>query len=265
MKFTVNADSPESSRLAYRFWIELGRPTRFYNRTTLEAWSSHIDVLYRKSGLGYEDFKWFLIWALRPDDPDGGRYGNNFTATNLRSARDPMASLVKQFDFTFFEVFQPRAKKVIPLLMKKRQEEEAGAQQTACSETAATSTSGDVERCTKCGGPCDLTTSLCLDCLDTGQRKLTLEYLMCVEYDEQHEPRRTGESVTEWIDRVFAPLRDPDWRCPNCGYGGDPDPDAERTAWCPDCAEERRMYADEDREAMCGEVPSVSCLTEEWD
>jgi hypothetical protein len=41
--------------------------------------------------------------------------------------------------------------------------------------------------------------------------------------------------------------------------------DDARIKMCADCAEERRMYEDEDREWMCFEVPSVSRLTKEWD
>src|ERR1700726_866787 len=73
------------------------------------------------------------------------------------------------------------------------------------------------------------------------------------------------EDMEDWIDREFETFGD-NWRCPHCTYafaidGGD---DA-RIKMCGDCAEERRMYEDEDREWMCGEVPSVSCLTKEWE
>ena len=59
-------------------------------------------------------------------------------------------------------------------------------------------------------------------------------------------------------------LCDFDWRCPNCVYGGSTEPDAERTTWCPDCAGEARMYREDDLELLL-EVPTVSCLTKEWD
>jgi hypothetical protein len=78
-----------------------------------------MESLFRKSGLDYTAFRWFLIWALRLNDADGAKYGNDFTARNLRSARDPMASLVKQFGMTFFDVFLPKADKVVPLLVEK--------------------------------------------------------------------------------------------------------------------------------------------------
>src|SRR6266404_1538654 len=113
MTFSINADSSEGLRLAYRFWIELGRPARFHNRKTLEAWAPQMDELWRRSGLDYDEFRWFIIWALRPADPDGARLGNHYTATNLRMARDPMGSLVKQFEITF-EIFGQKAEKVVP-------------------------------------------------------------------------------------------------------------------------------------------------------
>src|SRR5437016_3143387 len=94
--FTIDKNSSVGLRLAYRFWIELGRPTRFNNRKTMEEWAPKMESLFHKSGVDYAGFKWFLIWALRLADPDGARYGNDFTARNLRAAHDPMASLVKQ-------------------------------------------------------------------------------------------------------------------------------------------------------------------------
>jgi hypothetical protein len=243
----------------------------------MEAWSTQMDVLYRRSALDYDGFRWFIIWALRPNEPSGIRYGNDHTARNLRVARDPMGSLVKQFDFTFFEVFLPKADKVLLFLKNRRQEEDSECLCNICSEPALRDMplckrcldeerrAEGSEACTDCGQTAAHGTSLCFDCLDKLRRKQMSEYLMCAEADVQHLGRRAGESIEDWIDRMFAPLHDPDWRCPNCGYGGDPNPDAKRTAWCVDCAEERRMWADEDREWMCGEVPSVSCLTKEWD
>lgn len=75
-----------------------------------------------------------------------------------------------------------------------------------------------------------------------------------------------GETVEQHIEREFAPLRNPDWRCPNCTFGVSVDGEEDvRTKWCSDCAEERQMDIDDDKEWMCGEVESVSCLTKEWD
>lgn len=57
-----------------------------------------------------------------------------------------------------------------------------------------------------------------------------------------------GESVERWIEREFAPLHDPDWRCPNCTFGVSVDGEEDvRTKWCPDRAEERQMGVDDDK------------------
>src|SRR6266481_5923596 len=125
--FKIDKNSSVGLRLTYRFWIELGRPKRFNNRKAMEEWAPEMESLFRRSGVDYMGFKWFLIWALRLDDADGARYGNDFTARNLRAAHDPMASLVKQFQMTFFEVFMPKADKVVHLLVEKREREEADA------------------------------------------------------------------------------------------------------------------------------------------
>src|SRR5208282_398149 len=120
-------------RLARRLWVELGRPTRLNFEKTMKAWSKQMDGLYRRSGLDFDGFRWFIIWALRPDDPDGARYGNDFTARNLRAARDPMASLVRQFDVTF-GIFTEKAEKIVPLLMERRELEDAERRQSAETE-----------------------------------------------------------------------------------------------------------------------------------
>lgn len=74
------------------------------------------------------------------------------------------------------------------------------------------------------------------------------------------------ETVEQYIEREFAPLRDPDWRCPYCTFGVSLDGEEDvRTKWCQDCAEERQMDVDDDKEWMCDEAESVSCLTKEWD
>jgi hypothetical protein len=74
-----------------------------------------------------------------------------------------------------------------------------------------------------------------------------------------------GGTLEQYMESEFKPLRDPDWRCPSCTFGVSVDGQEDvRTKWCTDCVEERRMYADEDREWMCGEVESVSEITGEW-
>jgi hypothetical protein len=243
----IDANSPVGLRLAYRFWIELGRPQKFKNRRTMEEWAPKMESLLRRSGLDYAGFKWFLIWALRLDDPDGARYGNDFTARNLRAAHDPMASLVKQFDMTFYEIFLPKADKVIPLLVAKRGEEEAEAR---LSETAEQPTKW-VDILAADAEPWEIEKARHMDAIDA---RLRLRGPLA------------GETMEDWIEREFEPVHDPDWRCPECTYDISWDgQEAERTKWCSDCAEERRMYEDEDKEWMCGEVESVSCSTKEWE
>ena len=129
----IDRNSPVGLRLAYRFWIELGRPARYHNQKTMEAWAPKIESLFRQSGLDYMAFRWFLIWALRLAEPDGAKYGNDFTARNLRSAHDPMASLVKQFGVTFFDIFSPKADKIVPLLVAQREREEDEARLAAAA------------------------------------------------------------------------------------------------------------------------------------
>jgi hypothetical protein len=272
MKLEINSQSPEPLRLAYRFWIELGRPARSHNRKTLEAWSSQMDGLYEESGLDYEGFKWFLIWVLRPDDPDGARLGNDFTAKNLRMAKDPMGSLLKQFSVAF-TIFEEKSEKIVPLLKAKREQEEADALCEICSNPALRggplcrscfdeSAIDEPEQCEKCEQTALGGTLLCSDCLDKSHRNRMRDHLASVEAQEQDPERRPGESLDEWIERHFAPIRD-DLRCPHCGYS-DPFSDGERTAWCSDCREERQMYVEDDLELLF-EVPTVSCLTEEWE
>jgi hypothetical protein len=246
MKLRIDGTSSVGLRLAYRFWIELGRPARFEKRKTMEEWEPQMESLWRKSGLGYPEFRWFLIWVLRKDDPDGAKYGNDFTAHNLRAARDPMASLVKQFAVTFFEVFMPKADKVIPLLIEKREREEEASRLTDAA-----------------GQPLKW-----IDVLPEDAPPWEREKARWMDADDAVFPICGGpmadESMEQWVDRECRPLRNPDWRCSKCVYGVSLDGDDDvRTRWCSDCAEERRMWEDDDREWMCWEAPSESCLTTE--
>ncbi len=76
MKLRIDDTSSPGLRFAFRFWIELGRPARFCNRKTMEEWSPKMESLWRQSGQDFMAFRWFLIWALRKDDPDGAKYLN---------------------------------------------------------------------------------------------------------------------------------------------------------------------------------------------
>jgi hypothetical protein len=247
VKLKINNESPVGLRLAYRFWIELGRPAEFHNRRTLEAWAPKIESLWRKSGLEYTAFKWFLVWALRKKDPDGANYGNDFTACNLRAASDPMASLVKQFPVTFYDIFMPKADKIIPLLIRIREREDrekALADSVAKPATWADILPDDAE-------PGEIEKARHLDALDAAFPMIG---------------PIAGETVEQWIMRETRPLRNPDWRCSRCEYGVCLDGEEDvRTKWCADCEEEYRIFEDDDKEWMCNEAPCVSCLTKEWD
>lgn len=247
MKLRIDSQSPVGLRLAYRFWIELGRPAKFRTPRTLEAWKPKMESLWRRSGLGYSEFKWFLIWALRKAEPDGTSYGNDWTARNLRAARDPMASLVKQFDMTFYDIFMPKADKIMPLLVSVRERED---REAALAAQAAKPTRR-VDLLPKDAEPWEIERARHMDALDAA-------------FPETGP--LPGETEEEWIRREFAPLRDPDWRCPNCVYGVSLDGEEDvRIKWCADCEEERRMDEDDDKEWMCNEAPEVSWLTKEWD
>ena len=120
MTFKVKADDPECLRLASRFLIELDRPAQFNNEATLKAWARVMDRLLKASGLEYEEFRWFLIWACRDDE-----FGNHWTAENLRIAKDPAASLERQFETTL-KVFNAKSR-VVELLKEKREAEDLDA------------------------------------------------------------------------------------------------------------------------------------------
>jgi hypothetical protein len=120
MTFKVTADDPESLRLASRFLIELGRPAQFNNEATLKAWAPVMERLLMASGFDYEEFRWFLIWACRDDE-----FGNHWTAENLRIAKDPAASLERQFETTL-KVFNAKSR-VVELLKEKREAEDLDA------------------------------------------------------------------------------------------------------------------------------------------
>jgi hypothetical protein len=147
MSFQVKADDPECLRLASRFLIELDRPAQFNNEATLKAWALVMERLLKTSGLDYEEFRWFLIWACRDD-----KFGNHWTAENLRLAKDPAASLERQFETTL-KVFNAKHR-VVELLKEKREEEDLDAKLYAPLP----------ERCPDCDYGPDGERTLCFDC-----------------------------------------------------------------------------------------------------
>jgi hypothetical protein len=231
-RLKIAGDSPPGVKLSYWFWMELGRPTQFRNAKTFRAWLPQMESLLAKSGLDYERFKWFLVWVTRLRDTNGANYGNDFTAQNLRVANDPMASLVKQFPKTYFEIFLPRADKRIPLLMeiRGREDEEKAARQEPEPEKRVKF----VDILVADASDADIRNAQDLDRLDDAFPML------------QPSP---GESMEDWIDRECETLSGDDWQCEHCTYafsidGGE---DA-RIKLCADCEEEKVMWAQDDWE-----------------
>lgn len=118
-RLTIREDSPDGLRLAARFFIELGRPARFDNEATLTRWAGIMDALLSQSGLDYDEFRWFIIWATRLDE-----LGNSFTAKNLRLARDPGASLERQFEMAYSIYSDETRHKLREMLVRRRTEED---------------------------------------------------------------------------------------------------------------------------------------------
>jgi hypothetical protein len=252
-KLKIGRDSSPGLKLAYWYWMELGRPPRFHAAKTFLSWSAPMESLLAKSGLDYERFKWFLTWVTRLRDADGANYGNDYTATYLRAAREPVACLAKHFDEVFFTFFMPNAGRDIPLLMAKRQTEdelkEAKKKPVPVDEADrslrhidlleswtklyATNEDGTVEKC------------------DVESFRVRLEWLDKLDDAFPMREPYLWESMEDWIDREFEILCDESWRCPNCKYafsidGGD---DA-RIKLCADCEEERLLWAQDDLEWM---------------
>jgi hypothetical protein len=140
----------------------------------------------------------------------------------------------------------PKADKVVPFLIKRREREEA----EAASATAAQKPLRYVDILPDDAEEWEMEKARHMDALDAAF--------------PMWEPM-AGETVEEWVMRETKQLRCPDWRCGKCDYGVSLDGDEDvRANWCADCAEERSMYEDEDKEWMCWEAESVSCLTKEW-
>jgi hypothetical protein len=267
-KLKVGQDSPVGLKLAYWYWMELGRSARFHTAKTLLSWSPQIDSLLAKSCLDYERFKWFLVWTCRLRDADGANYGNDFSARYLRAAKNPVTTLVNRFNQLFYDFFLPRADKSIPLLMAKRQGEEElnEAKKNPVPADAADTPLRHIDLLETWTKHYATDENGIVNTSDVDNFRMRLEWLDTLDDRFPMREPYEWEDMEEWIDREFETFNGENWRCEHCTYafaidGGD---DA-RIKMCADCAEERRMYEDEDREWMCGEVPSVSCLTKEWD
>ena len=227
-----------------------------------------MDSLLAKSCLDYERFKWFLVWTCRLRDADGANYGNDFSARYLRAARNPVTTLVNRFNQLFYDFFLPRADKSIPLLMAKRQREDElkAAKKMPLPVDTADRPLRHIELLDTWTKRYATDKNVIVNKSDVDNFRMRLEWLD--KLDDRFPMREPydGEDMEDWIDREFETFRDENWRCEHCTYAFAIDGEADaRIKMCADCTEERRMYEDEDREWMRFEVPSVSCLTKEWD
>jgi len=91
-----------------------------------------MDGLLSHSGLDYDEFRWFIIWATRLDD-----LGNSFTAKNLRLARDPGASLERQFEMAYSIYSDETRYKLREMLVQRRTEEDKQAEYERIRATLA--------------------------------------------------------------------------------------------------------------------------------
>lgn len=158
-RFTVREDSPDGLRLAARFLIELGRPARFDNEVTLTRWAGIMDGLLSQSGLDYDEFRWFIIWATRLDE-----LGNSFTAKNLRLARDPGASLERQFEMAYSIYSDKTRHKLREMLVQRRTGEDKEAERERIRAALAVP---DDSQCPYCEyGKDGERTKWCQDCYD---------------------------------------------------------------------------------------------------
>lgn len=118
-----------------------------------------MDGLLSQSGLDYDEFRWFIIWATRLDE-----LGNSFTAENLRVAKDPGASLERQFEMAYSIYSDETRHKLRERLVQRRTEEDKEAQyERICAALAVP----DDFQCPYCEyGKDGERTKWCRDCYD---------------------------------------------------------------------------------------------------
>jgi hypothetical protein len=243
----ITNDDDDGLKLAYVFWDRVGRPKAFAKRRVLEAWSLRMEKLMSKVSLPYSEFRWFIVWCTRQRDADGANYGNDFTATYLRSAKDPMLTLEKNFAQIYYEFFIPKADKVIGYLRDKVQREKDA---RSVHKSSPRLTWYDVIVDKHNPQPWQV-------------EKARWSTLMDERFPMLFPA--PGESMEQFVDRMFAPYAAwRDWRCSKCEYGIGDDGDVdERVKWCGDCHEEISMNIADDMELL-EEVPVVSDITREW-
>jgi hypothetical protein len=237
----IGKDSSDGLRLARVYWIGLGRPQRLNSKGVMDNWAPRMETLMRKAGMGYEDFKWYLIWSTRLRDEDGANYGNDFTAQYLRNAHDPMNILEKHFTEVFFNIFMETASKKIPLLKDKVQREQ--------------------EMLHKNDPPPSATYLDIIPEHPVWSEAWRREYARWLNAVDKRFPMlepAPGEDIEDFVDRMFLPFSDNrEWRCSKCRYNpsstgvrnSQETEDSiveqvvwhgreERLVWCGDCYEE---------------------------
>jgi hypothetical protein len=259
----IGKDSDEGLKLARVFWIGLGRPPKFNRPKFMVEWAPRIEALMRKAGMGYEDFKWFLIWSTRLMDDDGANWGNNYSAKFLRVAEDPMQSLEKNFPRMMFEIYSDASsQKKLPYLKDVHQKEQEMLQYKR-QQAHQNDPSPKWDWYEAYG-------------TDAKGREAARHFTALDERFPMLEPA-AGEELEDFVDRMFQPFSDNrQWRCPKCKYNPSAtgvrdarpvelvdgkwvvteDEDfvqqvvwyarEERLQWCPDCLEEYLADRDED-------------------
>lgn len=260
MAMVIGKDSDDGLRLARVYWIGLGRPERLNKKSVMDDWAPRMEKLMRKGGMGYEDFKWFLIWATRPRDPDGANYGNDFTAQYLRNSHNPMLTLEKHFSNVFFNIFMESAQKKMPYLKEKVQRE----RDLMLRDYVP---------------PQRILTYLDIipkhPIWSEAWRREYARWLTAVDKRFPMLEPSAGESMDQFVDRMFRPFSDNrEWKCSKCKYnpsrtgvrsarpqdmqGNFLDDEnlvqqpvwyglEERLEWCPDCLEEFMADWNEDK------------------
>ena len=205
-KLVIGTDSDDGVRMARVFWIGLDRPPRFNTKKFMDNWAPRMDTLMRKAGMGYEDFKWFIVWATRLRDADGANYGNNYSAEFLRVAQDPMRSLEKNFPRLMFEIYSDASsQKKLPYLKDVVQKER--------------------DLMLRDYAPPQRTLSY-LDVIPEdpmrGSEKWRREWARWLTAADKRFPKlepAPGEDMDDFVHRMFAPFSDNrKWRCPTCKY-----------------------------------------------
>jgi hypothetical protein len=244
----ITKDAGDGMKLAYLFLDGIGRPKAFAKRSVLEAWSPRMEKLMHRVSLPFGEFRWFIVWCTRLRDDDGANYGNDFTATYLRSSKDPMRTLEKNFQQIYFEFFIPKADKAIGYLRDKVQREKDA---RSVNKPAPRLTWYDVIVGNQENPP------------GWKVEKARWSTTMDERFPMLHPA--PGEDMEDFVDRMFAPFSDNrEWRCSKCEYGIGEDGDIdERVKWCEDCGDELRINMADDMELL-EEIPVVSDITREW-